>query len=104
MTLARSAARSPAPATMMVCGVPFFLEADHSLVGLGEKLSKKAGRLSSTRGLSKEVVSRIQSAGAQNGQCATTPSEVGCSLPLMYLSSNSMELRSPSSLRRPRPI
>lgn len=54
-----SDARWPAPATMMVCGVPFFFDALQSLVGFGEYFSKKAGRWSVVRGLSKEVVSVI---------------------------------------------
>jgi hypothetical protein len=60
--LARSAALRPAPATIIVCGAPFFLEADHNLVGLLENLSKNAGRFSRFRGLSQIVVSRTAAA------------------------------------------
>jgi hypothetical protein len=62
--LARSAALKPAPAIMMVCGAPFFFEADHSFVGLLENLSKNAGRCSRFRGLSQAVVSRMAAASA----------------------------------------
>lgn len=57
--LARSAALKPAPATIIVCGAPFFFEADQSFVGLFENLSKNAGRFSRIRGLSQVVVSRM---------------------------------------------
>jgi hypothetical protein len=55
--LARSAALNPAPATIIVCGAPFFLLADHIFVVFPENFSKKLGRLSRFLGLSKEVVS-----------------------------------------------
>lgn len=64
--LARSAALKPAPATIMVCGAPFFFDADHSFVGLPEKLSKNAGRFSRFRGLSQIVVSLMAAANALN--------------------------------------
>jgi hypothetical protein len=57
--LARSAARNPAAATIIVWGAPFFLEADHNLVGLPEYFSKKPGRLSMVLGFSHDVVSWI---------------------------------------------
>jgi len=53
----RSAARRPAPATMSVCGEPFFLEASPSSLGSLEKVSRNSGRFSSDRGFSQEVVS-----------------------------------------------
>jgi len=62
--LARSAALKPAPATIIVCGAPFFFEADQSFVGLVENLSKNAGRFSRFRGLSQAVVSRMVAASA----------------------------------------
>lgn len=48
--LARSAALNPAPATIIVCGVPFFLDADQSLVGFLLNFSRKAGRFSKVLG------------------------------------------------------
>lgn len=60
--LARSAALKPAPAIIIVCGAPFFFEADHSLVGLLENFSKNAGRFSRFRGLAQVVVSRMAAA------------------------------------------
>jgi hypothetical protein len=62
--LARSAALKPAPATIIVCGAPYFFEADHNFVGLLENLSKNAGRFSRFRGLSQLVVSRMVAASA----------------------------------------
>jgi hypothetical protein len=55
--LARSAALNPAPATMIVCGDPLFLLADHIFVVFPENFSKKLGKLSRFLGLSKEAVS-----------------------------------------------
>jgi hypothetical protein len=60
--LARSAALKPAPATIIVCGAPFFFEADHNFVGLLENFSKNAGRFSRFRDLSQIVVSRTAAA------------------------------------------
>ncbi len=57
--LTRSAARRPAPATMMVCGDPHFFGAWSSFSFSPEKVSRKSGRLSVDRGLSQDVLSRI---------------------------------------------
>jgi hypothetical protein len=55
--LAISAALSAAAVTIIVCGAPFFLDADHSLVELPANLSKKPERLSRVLGLFQDVVS-----------------------------------------------
>ena len=70
--LAISAALKPAAVTTIVCGAPFFFEADHNLVEFPENFSKKLGRVSSVLGLSHEVVSRIAFAEAELAQ-ATHP-------------------------------
>ena len=57
--LTTSAALIPAAEIMIVWGAPFFLDADHSLVELPEKRSRKPGRLSRVLGLSQDVVSWI---------------------------------------------
>jgi hypothetical protein len=47
---------------IIVCGAPFFFEADHNFVGLLENFSKNAGIFSRFRGLSQAVVSFIAAA------------------------------------------
>ncbi len=60
--LTRCAALKPDPVTIMVCGAPFFFEADHSFVGLFENFSKNKGIFSRFLGLSQVVVSLMAAA------------------------------------------
>lgn len=57
--LAMSAALNAAADTIMVCGEPFFLEADHSFVELTEKASRNIGRFLIVLDCFHDEVSRI---------------------------------------------
>jgi hypothetical protein len=54
-----SAALSPAAVTMIVCGEPFFFDADHNFVEFPANFSKNPGRLSRVLGWFHDVVSPI---------------------------------------------
>lgn len=58
--LTMSAALRPAPATMMVCGAPFFSGAVPSFSGFSANFSRKSESLSKDLGSVQDVVSLIE--------------------------------------------
>lgn len=98
-----SAARSPAPVTMMEWGFPFFLEALAKLSGFLQKLPRKSGSLSRVLCSVKVVESWMAFAAhgvsyTGSNQIRINPMEISFHLPEIVMSDSSTGLRSVPNL------